>query len=92
MLIYYLMNAPLTQVVEYFHGKEKVVRASRARGTNFYLYNFLFRKTLIITMIKKAIRGKYISLEKIISKNEGGVVLASIIFSRPLPIETIINN
>ena len=47
---------------------------------------------LIITMNKKAIRGKYISLEKIISKNEGGVVLASIIFSRPLPIETIINN
>ena len=43
-------------------------------------------------MNKKAIRGKYISLEKIISKNEGGVVLASIIFSRPLPIETIINN
>ena len=39
-------------------------------------------------MNKKAIRGKYISLEKIIWKNEGGVVLASIIFSRPLPIET----
>ena len=43
-------------------------------------------------MNKKAKRGKYIFLEKIISKNEGGVVLASIIFSRPLPIETIINN
>ena len=43
-------------------------------------------------MNKKAMRGKYISLEKIISKNEGGVVFASIIFSRPLPIETIINN
>jgi len=28
--------APLTQVVEYFHGKEKVVRASRARGTKNY--------------------------------------------------------
>ena len=35
---------------------------------------------------------KYISLDKIISKNEGGVIFALIIFSRPLPIETIINN
>ena len=43
-------------------------------------------------MKKKAIRGKYISFDKIISKNEGGVVLTSTIFSRPLPIETIINN
>ena len=41
---------------------------------------------------KKAIRGKYISFDKSISKNEGGLLFVSNIFSRPLPIETIINN
>ena len=43
-------------------------------------------------MSKKAIRGKYISFDEIISKNEGGVEFSLIIFSRPLPIETIINS
>ena len=46
MLIYYLINAPLTQVVEYFHGKEKVVRASRARGTTITFYKIIFVKKL----------------------------------------------
>ena len=45
-----------------------------------------------MTIIRNAIKGRYISFVAIISKNEGGLVFDFMIFSKPLPIETIINN
>ena len=45
-----------------------------------------------MTIAIKAIKGRYISFEAIISKNDGGLLFVFMIFSNPLPIETIINN